>query len=223
MGLLVCNWLHSIGQNHFFVKMLLNRDSAIQSASRRFCTIYKSEKLNPLQPSERRDIPFGRPTVQSIIRPDDEKFPPRPSSVSKSFELLQLASVRMFQQHVQTTLSVRQTMGFLSKTQICEDRCNRSDDVNSRPGALIHKASNAFKIQTSGSQSSWSGSASIRYGNCVYQINRLDDHSLGPDMRSLNMEIACSGSATSQTTEQHLLDAAQIRKEFQQNFGKPIT
>jgi hypothetical protein len=43
--------------------MLFNRDSAIQSASRRFCTIYKSENLVPCQPS-------GRPTVQSIIRPD---------------------------------------------------------------------------------------------------------------------------------------------------------
>jgi hypothetical protein len=28
--LLVCNWPHSVGQNHFFVKMLFNRDSAIQ-------------------------------------------------------------------------------------------------------------------------------------------------------------------------------------------------
>jgi hypothetical protein len=28
--LLVCNWPHSVGQNHFFVQMLFNRDSAIQ-------------------------------------------------------------------------------------------------------------------------------------------------------------------------------------------------
>jgi hypothetical protein len=48
-SLLVCNWLHSVGQNHFFVMMLLNRDSAIQNASRRFCTVYKSEKSDPLQ------------------------------------------------------------------------------------------------------------------------------------------------------------------------------
>jgi hypothetical protein len=58
--LLVCNWLHFVGQNHFFVMMLLNRDSAIQSDSRRFYTVYKSEKLDPLQPSGRRDIPSGR-------------------------------------------------------------------------------------------------------------------------------------------------------------------
>jgi hypothetical protein len=27
--LFVCNWPHSVGQNHFFVKMLFIRDSAI--------------------------------------------------------------------------------------------------------------------------------------------------------------------------------------------------
>jgi len=37
-------------------------------------------------------------------------------------------------------------MGFPSKTQIWEDRCNYPDDVDSRPDALIHKASIAFKI-----------------------------------------------------------------------------
>jgi hypothetical protein len=83
-------------------------------------------------------------------------------------------------------------MGFLSKTQICEDRCNRLDDVDSRLDALIHKASCAFKIQTSRRQPSWSGPASYLYGNSMHLINRLDDHSLGLDARSLDMEIACS-------------------------------
>jgi hypothetical protein len=40
-------------------------------------------------------------------------------------------------------------MGFLSNTQIWEDRWNCSD-------AVIHNASIAFKIQTFGRQSSWS-------------------------------------------------------------------
>jgi hypothetical protein len=162
---LVCNWLHSVGQNHFFVMMLLNRDSVIQSASIRFCTIYKSKKLDPLQPSRRRDIPSGRPTVQGIIRPDDENFLSEPSSVSRSFEQLQLASVWMFQQHIRTTLSVRPAMGFPSKTQIWEDRSNRPDDVDSHPDALIPKASITFKIQTSKRQSSLSECVSNRYGN----------------------------------------------------------
>jgi hypothetical protein len=202
--------------------ILLNMDFAIQSASKRFCTVYKSKKSDPLQPSGRRDIQSKRPTVQSIIRPDDENFPSGPSSVSRSFELLQLALVRTFQQHVRMTLSVWPAMRFPSKTQIWEDRCNYPDDVDSCPDALIHKASIAFKIQTSGRQSSWSGRTSYWYGNCVHLINCPDDHSLGPDVRSLNMEIACSWNATVRTTEHHRPVAAQIRKEFQRNFGKPI-
>jgi hypothetical protein len=161
--LLVCNWPHYVGQNHLFVKMLLNRDSAIQSASRRFCVVYKLEKLDPLQLSRRSDILSKRPTVQSIIRPDDKNFPFEPSSVSRSFELFQLVSVQTFQQYVRKTLSVQLAMGFLSKTLIWEVRCNR-------PDALIHKTSIVSKIQTLGRQSSWSRRASIRYGNCVHQI-----------------------------------------------------
>jgi hypothetical protein len=80
-------------------------------------------------------------------------------------------------------------MGCLSKTQIWEDRCNRPNDVDSCPDALIHKAICAFKIQTSGRQHSWSGPASYIYGNCVHQINRLDDHSFGLDALSLNMKL----------------------------------
>jgi hypothetical protein len=79
---------------------------------------------------------------------------------------------------------------------------------------IIHKASIAFKIKTS-------RRVSIIYGNCVHQINRPDNHSLGPE-QSLDMEIACSESATVWTTGQHRPDVAQIRKEFQRNFGKPI-
>jgi hypothetical protein len=70
MVVLVCSWPHSVGENHLFVMMLLNRDSAIRNAFKKFCTIYKSEKLDPLQPSGRRDIPFRPPTVQNIIRSD---------------------------------------------------------------------------------------------------------------------------------------------------------
>jgi hypothetical protein len=39
-------------------------------------------------------------------------------------------------------------MGFPSKTQIWEDHYNRLDDVDSRPDALICKASIAFNIHT---------------------------------------------------------------------------
>jgi hypothetical protein len=137
-SLLVCSWPHYVGQNHFFVKILFNKDSAIQSASRRFCTVYKSKNFGSYQPSGRCDIPSRRPTVQSIISLDDENFSSEPSSVSRSFKLFQLASIRTFQQHVRTTLGVQPAMGFPSKTQLWEDRSNR-------PDALIHKASITFK------------------------------------------------------------------------------
>jgi hypothetical protein len=50
--------------------MLFNRDSAIQSASRRFCTITSQKNSVPCQSSERSVIPSRRPTIQSIICPD---------------------------------------------------------------------------------------------------------------------------------------------------------
>jgi len=128
--------------------------------------------------------------------------------MSKSFKLLQLASIRTFQQHVRTTLSVRQTSGFLSKTQLWEDRYNRPDDMDSRPNALIHKVSIAIQIQTSGQQSSWFGRASIKYGNFVHLLNCPDDHPPGPDAQSLYMEITCSERATVWTIVHHRLDAA---------------
>jgi hypothetical protein len=74
--MLVCNWPDSVGQNHFYVMMLFNRDSAIQSAPKRFFPVYKSENSFPCQPSGRRVIPSGRPTVQSIIHQGDVDFRP---------------------------------------------------------------------------------------------------------------------------------------------------
>jgi hypothetical protein len=124
-SLLVCNWPHYVGQNHLCVMMLFNKDSTIQSASENFAQDFESEKFGSLSTvqtmcltvqtpncpqhhsSRRRDIPSGRPTVLSIIRSDGEIFSSRHSSVSRSFKLLQLASVWTFQQPVRTTLSVR--------------------------------------------------------------------------------------------------------------------
>jgi len=74
--------------------------------------------------------------------------------VSRSFELLQVAFVRM-------AFSVRQAKGFLSKTQIWEDGYNCSDDVCSPPDDILDKASRAYKVQPSGHQSPWSGRSSL--------------------------------------------------------------
>jgi hypothetical protein len=48
----------------------------------------------------------------SKIRPDDENFPSGLPSASRSFELFQVAYVRMSLQHVRTPFSVRQVKGF---------------------------------------------------------------------------------------------------------------
>jgi hypothetical protein len=139
--------------------------------------------------------------------------------VSRSFERIQLASIQTFQQHVRTTLSVRQALGFLSKAQLWEDHCNHPDDVDFHPDALIHKASIAIQIQTSRCRSSWSGHTCIRYGNCMHQINRPDDHPPGPDVRSVYMEITCSGSATVRMTGHHRPEAAQIQERISTKFS----
>jgi hypothetical protein len=129
--------------------------------------------------------------------------------------------------HPSRRLSVfDQASGFLSKTQIWEDCCNRSDDVDSRPDTLIHKASIAIQIQTS-------GRASIRYENCVHPISCPNDHPRSLDARSLCMEITCSERATVQTTGHHCPDAALKQErssakvlEFRSNSclsGRPMT
>jgi len=72
MILLVCNWLHYVGKNHFDVMMLLYRGSVIFKSlliqsygSKRFCSDSNSEKLDPLHSFGRRDIPSGHSTVQA--------------------------------------------------------------------------------------------------------------------------------------------------------------
>jgi hypothetical protein len=128
--------------------------------------------------------------------------------VSRSFELLQLASVRTFQQPVQKTLNVQQASGFLSKAQLWEDRCNRPGDVDSCPDALIHKASIAIQIQTSGRRSSWSGRACI---------NRLDDHPPGPVHEASIWKLLAPDVRPSGRQGTTIRTRLRNRKEFQQN------
>jgi hypothetical protein len=120
-SLLVCifNWPHSVGQNHFFVKMLVIMDFAIQKCSRRFCTVCKSENSASCQSSERHVIPSGSWAVQCINHLDDVTYhldahQTKASSIrttwilvgtflySRSFELLQLAYVWTIQQPIRT-------------------------------------------------------------------------------------------------------------------------
>jgi len=160
-------------------------------------------------------------------------FPSGPSSVSRSFELLHLASVRTIHQPVLTTLSVQSSFRISFQTQKWGDCCNRRDDMVSRLDVLIHKASIAIQIQTSGIQSAWSRRASIRYGNCVHQIDHPGAHPPGPETRSLYLEITCSGRATVWTTVHHHPDAALKQERSSAKFlefrshscpsGRPMT
>jgi hypothetical protein len=165
-----------IGQNHLYVKMLFNRDFAIQKCFRRFCTICKLENSVPCQPSGRHVIPSGRPSVPSSKRPDDVSYrqdarQTKASSVRTMWFsvrtllcieklLFQLASVR-------TTLSVRSSFIFSFQKQIWEDCYNRPDDVDSGPDSLLLKASSQFKFNRPDAGLPWSGRAFNRYGNCV--------------------------------------------------------
>jgi hypothetical protein len=76
---------HSIGQNHFIVKMLFIRDFAIQKCSKRSCIVCKSENLVPCQSSGRRVVPSERPAVQCISRPDDVSNRPDAHQTKASF------------------------------------------------------------------------------------------------------------------------------------------
>jgi hypothetical protein len=71
-SLLVCNWVHSVGQNHFHVMLLFIRGLVIfrsllfqRYVSRRFCIDFKSKKSDPLHPSGQHDVLFGRSTVKA--------------------------------------------------------------------------------------------------------------------------------------------------------------
>jgi hypothetical protein len=131
-------------------------------------------------------VVFGSDACQSSnIRPDDENFPFGLSSVSKSFELFQVTSVRTSQQHVRTPFSVQQIKGFPFQTQIWEDSCNHPDDV------VISSGRYPKEWQQSGHQSTLSGRS------------------------VLIMKIACNRSATVWTLRQHCSDVALFRKEFQ--------
>jgi hypothetical protein len=191
--MLVCDWLHSVGQNHFYVIMLFNMDSIIFRVFL-FRVILLEDSAHISSKSNR--IPCNH-LDDVIFRPDaqlSKHHPSGPSSMSRSFELLQVASVRTSQKHVGTSLSFWQAKGVLSKTQIWEDNCNHPDDVCSRPDAILDKASSAYKVQPSGRQSSCSKRS------------------------SLNMEIMCSWSATVPTLGQHRPNPALFGKEFQANL-----
>jgi len=145
--------------------------------------------LVPCQPSGRRVIPSGRPSVQSIIRPDGENFPSGPSSVSRSFELLQLALVRTFQQHVRTTLSVRPSCRIFFP----KHRYGKIDVTVQTTWILLQMHSSLREVSQ-------------------FKSRRPDDGPHGPDARASDMEIACIKSTVRTTIPLVWMSEAFIRK-----------
>jgi len=151
-----------IGQNHLYVNMFFNRDFAIQKCSRVSALFASQEKSVPWQLSGRLAIPSGRSSIHSSSRLDDMPFRPdtrqtkHHSSGRCGFcpdpPLYREASIpACIRPDVSATRSddVRWSISFRFsfQVQIREDWCNRPDDVDSRPDALIHKARIAIQIQ----------------------------------------------------------------------------
>jgi hypothetical protein len=153
----------------FVCKDALHRESTIQKHFRRFCLQVKRFSV-PCQPSgrpchpvrmlicplfhpfERRDILSGPPTDQaSSIR--TMWISVRTLHCIEKL-LFQLASVR-------TPFNVFDRASDSFQVHIWEDCCNRPDDVDSHPDALLLKARIVIQIQPSGRLSAWSGRGCI--------------------------------------------------------------
>jgi hypothetical protein len=213
-SLLVCDWLHSVGQNHFYVMMFFIQGCCfIRSLhfsfvlQRRLRAEFKAVSTVPLQPAGWRIIPSGRSTVQaSSIRMTRTFHPDLPlCREASNYSKLHLSGgLSNTSRHRPV---VNHLWDFFSKTQIWEDNRNRPGNVYSRPDALIYKArciqnsdvqTLVFMVrrlklliwklsasyQPSGRQLLWSGRAKPWYENCV--------------------QLKCDRP-----------DAAQFRKEFQ--------
>jgi hypothetical protein len=126
--------------------ILLYREAVFPESTLLFCSSkrlsadFKAVKFIPLQPLGRPDIPSGCSTIQASSVRTTRTFCPDLPLCQEASNCSSLHPSGRF----------RSAMGFLSKAQIWEDSRNCPDDVDSRLDALIHKASRAFKIQTSG-------------------------------------------------------------------------
>jgi hypothetical protein len=141
----------------------------------------------PYQPSGWRGIPSGRSLV-SNIRPDDEIFPSRHPSVSKSFEQFKVSSVRtLFRVRedpsvlahpsgrrgytVRTPFSVWQELRFLPQ-----------DTVMGKTAATVRTMCDPVRTMSS-----------IRQV-VHFKFNRPDVSLHGLDDQASNMEITCTSS-----------------------------
>jgi hypothetical protein len=198
--------------------MLFNWDSAIQKCFQKILHSLQVKKFGSLpaiwmtchtvrtpncpkhHPSGRCDIPFRRSIIHSIIRPDDVDFRSDLPLCQEASNCSKLHPSGRFNSTSGKHSVFDQASGFLSKTQIWEDCCNRPDDMDSRPDMLNPKGK--YRIQNpdvrtsvimvwmrkhqiwklrasdqpSRRPSSWSGCAKPLYGNYLQQMyDRPDD------------------------------------------------
>jgi hypothetical protein len=188
--------------------MFFNRDSAIQSAYRRFCTVYKSENLVPCQPSGWRGIPSGSPSVQSIIRPDNENFPSRRPSVSRSFEQVQ-GCIRpdVMANRPDTLQSSRRSQ--CSKAFVRATWLYRPDTIQCLTSIKVSSLRHSYGKTAA---TVWRMCDPVRTMSSIRQdvhtkFNRPNITLQGPNVQSLIMVITCSWSVTVRTLGQHCPDA----------------
>jgi hypothetical protein len=220
------------------------RDSALVTSQKNRFPVSHPDDMSSRPDAHLSTVPSVRTTCHtvrmpdrsSIIRPDDVYFRPDPSLYREASvpTCIHPDDSAARPNDVQWSISFR----FSFQVQIREDWCNRPDDVDSRPDALIHKARIAVPIHPSGRQSACSGRAFNRYGNCVFnfnrrdaylswseraliwygnyvlKINRPDNHPPWSGSEKPYMEITCSGRATVRTTVPHRLDAVLKQERF---------
>jgi hypothetical protein len=119
-------------------------------------------------------------------------------------------------------LSVIDQLRILSKFNLREDCFNRSDNVDFRPDALIHKARIAIQMSPSGRLPVMVQSAHSRYENYVLKFSRPDAHPPWFGHTKPFMEITSSGRATVRTTVSHRPDAALKQERFLSEIFRKI-
>jgi len=175
-SLLVCNWPHSVGENHFFVKLLFNRDSAIQKCFQKILHNLQSQKI-----------------WFSVSRPDDMSY--RPDT-----HLSKASSIRTTWITVWTFLCVEK----LRTAPACI-RPNNSAACPDDSQCSV-KLQDFFPKHRYGKipatvQTTW---IPVQMRSSIRQVSQFKSRSLeashhGSDTRASDMEIACIRSAVWKT------------------------
>jgi len=188
--LLVCDWLHSVGQNHFYVMMLFIQGCYfIQSLHFSYelqeYSMQNSKRCSsaPLHPFGWCGILSGHSSIKA-------------SSVWMSFYVQKLRTV-LGCIHPDVSVTRLDAFQYSTSQRISFQNTYERTTTTVRtswlfcPDAILDKASLTEDVQSSECQTPWFG------------------------LLGLNMEIKCSRSATVQVPGQHRPDKALFRKEFQ--------